>query len=80
VAKKKTTNRVEAICKAKDKVKYRWFQMLEPSVQDELKQIRLMFQRGETDCKTHNGLATAILENIPEVEIHLKTLTDWLKK
>ena len=54
--------------------------MLEPSVQDELKQIRLMFQRGETDCKTHNGLATAILENIPEVEIHLKTLTDWLKK
>lgn len=72
-------NRLSKICKVVDKRTYNWFNNCSQETQEDLLEIRKLFQGGETGCKTFKGMASAILEDIPEVKVHVKTLSEWLK-
>lgn len=72
-------SRLSKICEVVDKRTYNWFGSCSQETQEDLLEIRKLFQQGLTGCKTFKGMASAILEDIPEVKIHVKTLSEWLK-
>lgn len=72
-------DRLSRICSVVDRRNYNWFSNCSQETQEDLLEIRKLFRQGETGCKTLKGMAAAIIEDIPEVKVHVRTLADWLK-